>query len=213
MQILKEIRDKGPEADMLCTEGTNEIYQLLNKEIMSQTEEYLDVFDENNQPTGVSLPRRQIHAEGLWHRTVHIYLFRKGADGLEFLLHLRSKLKETSPGLWDTRFGGHIKAGQSVEEGVRDELQEEIGLDTSQIQLIEGEWKKRDNFPNREYTKFYFLEYNDSLDNLKFNDGEVDEVKWMNVEAIKEDMRKTPEAYSASLSGFEKISNYIASRI
>jgi hypothetical protein len=46
-------------------------------------EEYLDVFDENNQPTGVVLPRRQVHAEGLWHRTVHIYLFRKGADGLK----------------------------------------------------------------------------------------------------------------------------------
>lgn len=176
---------------------------------MSQTKEYLDVFDKNNQPTGVALPRRQVHAEGLWHRTVHIYLFRKGADGLEFLLHLRSKLKETAPGCWDTRFGGHIKAGQSVEEGVRDELQEEIGLDTSQIQLIEGEWQKRDSLLNREYTKIYFLEYNDSLENLKFNDGEVDEVKWMDVETIKEDMRNVPETYSASLSGFEKISNYL----
>ncbi|MBP9728107.1 MAG: NUDIX domain-containing protein [Candidatus Moranbacteria bacterium] len=180
---------------------------------MPQTEEYLDVFDENNQPTGVALSRGQVHAEALWHRTVHIYLFRRGADGLEFLLHLRSKLKETSPGLWDTRFGGHIKAGQSVEEGVRDELQEEIGLDTSQIQLIEGEWQKRDNFPNREYTKFYFLEYNDSLENLKFNDGEVDEVKWMNVDTIRENIRNTPEMYSASLEGFEKISNYIESRV
>ncbi len=180
---------------------------------MPQTEENLDVFDENNQPTGVALPRRQIHAEGLWHRTVHIYLFRKGADGLEFLLNLRSKLNETMPGCWNTRFGGHIKAGQSVEEGVRDELQEEVGLDTGNLNLIEGEWQKRDFPPNREYTKVYFLEYTDSLENLKFNDGEVDEVKWMTVEAIKEDIRKTPEAYSASLSGFEKISNYIASRM
>lgn len=82
-----------------------------------QSEEYLDVFDENNQPTGEILSRRQVHEEGLWRRTVHIYLFRKGATGLEFLLHLRSKLKESSPGLWDTRFGGHIKAGATVEGG------------------------------------------------------------------------------------------------
>ena len=136
---------------------------------MSQTEEYLDVIDENNQPTGVVLPRRQVHAEGLWHRTVHVYLFRKGANGLEFLLHLRSKLKETSPGLWDTRFGGHIKAGQSVEDGVRDELQEEIGLDTSRIQLIEGEWQKRDFPPNREYTKVYFLESERLRKNFKLS--------------------------------------------
>lgn len=180
---------------------------------MSQTEEYLDVFDENNQPTGEVLPRKQVHAEGFWHRTVHIYLFRKGADGLEFLLHLRSKLKESAPGLWDTRFGGHIKAGQTVEEGVRDELQEEIGLDTSQIQLIAGEWQKRDYPPNREYTQVYFLEYNNDLGKLKFNDGEVEEVKWMTHQAIKESMQLNPEQWAASLEGFEHIATSLKSRI
>ena len=180
---------------------------------MSQTEEYLDVFDEQNQPTGVALPRSQVHAEGLWHRTVHIYLYRQGTLGLEFLLHLRSMQKETGPGRWDTRFGGHIKAGQSVEEGVRDELHEEIGLDASRINLVEGEWDRRDNPPNREYTKIYFLEFNDSLDTLKFNDGEVDDVKWATVEEIKSGMRANPDHYSARLDGFEKVVEYLGANI
>lgn len=181
--------------------------------MQQNTEELLDVLDENNQSTGVVLPRKQVHAEGLWHRTVHIYLFRKSVTGLEFLLHLRSKLKETAPGLWDTRFGGYIKAGQSMEEGVRDELQEEIGLDAKKLNLFGGEWQKRDFPPNREYTQIYFLEYDDSLENLKFNDGEVDEVKWMSADDIKESMRNNPDIWSASLEGFEKISEYLVTRI
>jgi isopentenyldiphosphate isomerase len=176
---------------------------------MSQAEEYLDVFDENNQPTGVALPRGQVHAEGLWHRTVHIYLFRQRIEGLEFLLHLRSMKKESAPGCWDTRFGGHVKAGQTMEEGVRDELVEEIGLDVSRLKIFGGEWHKRDNPPNREYTQIYFLEFNDSLDTLKFNDGEVDDVKWATVEEIKSGMRANPDQYSARLDGFEKVVEYL----
>lgn len=108
---------------------------------------------------------------------------------------------------------GISKLARLSRGGVRDELQEEIGLDVTKLSLIEGEWQKRDYPPNREHTKVYFLNFNESLGNLKFNDGEVDEVKWMRVDGIKEAMKNDPAAWSASFDGFKKVSEYLESRI
>src|SRR4030042_5950600 len=93
--------------------------------------EYLDVVDKNNNPTSEKRVRSEIHSQGIWHRTAHIYLFREHKDNVEFLVHLRSEKKDLNPSKWDTRFGGHLKAGQSVEDAVVSELKDEIGLDVN----------------------------------------------------------------------------------
>jgi isopentenyldiphosphate isomerase len=177
------------------------------------SEEFLDIVDENNNLTGESAPRSKVHAEGLWHRTVHIYLFRKNNGGIDFLTHLRSPLKDLWPNTWDTRFGGHLKSGMDLAEGVASEMKEETGLVINAADLLEGMWRKSDEFPNREFSRTYYLEYNDSLDNLKFDDGEVQKVKWMNSEEIKKSIADNSDGWSASLDGFVEISDYLMQKI
>ncbi len=176
-------------------------------------EELLDIVDENNKLIGQSAPRSQIHAEGIWHRTVHIYLFRKIKDQLEFLVHLRSTSKDLYPNCWDTRFGGHIKAGYEIEAGAKSELKEEIGLNIDNYELLLGQWVKLNDYPNCEFTKNYFLEYPGSVSDLKFNDGEVQEVGWMDIEEIKKSMTKDSQNWAASLSGFVEISNFLLNKL
>ena len=176
-------------------------------------EEFLDIIDENNNLTGESAPRSQIHAEGIWHRTVHIFVFRKKDEQVEFLIHLRSHLKDQNPNKWATSFGGHIKAGSDVEEGVKSELQEEIGLDVDFKKLIGGYWRKRDKITNREFTKTYYLGYDGRLEDLIFNDGEVQEVGWMSFRDIKDSMRKNPERWAGKGTSFEKIYDYLFKKI
>lgn len=93
--------------------------------------EYLDIVDENNNPTGKKRLRSEVHTLGLWHRTVHIYFFRERNGGIEFLVHLRAKNKDLNPNKWDTRFGGHIRAGEKLEDTVIKEVHEELGLQIS----------------------------------------------------------------------------------
>jgi len=170
-------------------------------------EELLDIVTENNEPTGESALRSKIHAEGIWHRTVHIYLFRKNNSEVEFLVHLRSPYKDLRPNCWDTRFGGHIKSGLTLEDGVKAELEEEIGLNADGYRLIEGDWRKRNKMPNREFSKTYFFKYPGNISDLKFNDGEVQEVKWMTIQQIKDAMIKNSEEWSGNIKGFTEISN------
>lgn len=169
-------------------------------------EELLDIIDENNNPTGEAQPRSVVHAQGLWHRTAHIYIFRKTSNNdVEFLVHLRSASKDLAPNRWDLRFGGHIKAGQDISQTVHQEIRDEIGLDIKLENLIEGMWRKRNKYPNNEFTKVFYLNFVGNTDELKFNDNEVQRVKWMSKGDIQESMKKEPEIWSGGLSGFEEI--------
>src|SRR3989338_1296834 len=113
-------------------------------------EEYFDIVDENNQQTGEKRLRFEAHTLGLWHRTVHIYFFRQKDNQIEFLVHLRSKYKDLHPNCWDTRFGGHLKSGETIEKTVINEIKEELGLEIDLNSLIKGSVHKRDKKTNRE---------------------------------------------------------------
>src|SRR3989344_1990339 len=141
-------------------------------------EEYFDIVDENGVSTGNKALRSVAHTQGLWHRTVHVYVFRKKYKEIELLVHLRSKSKDLKPNTWDTRFGGHLKSGDSIEQALENELHEEIGLDVRNLPIIPGPIYKRNNFPNNEFTSVYFANFSGDINILKFTDNEVQEIKW-----------------------------------
>ncbi len=156
-------------------------------------EELLDTFDENNEATGISRMRKHVHADGDWHRTAHIYVINK--DG-QYLVHLRSSHKDHSPDCWSARFGGHVISGMSYEQGAVNELREEIGLDISPDDLIEGFVYRYENGLNREHPKVFFYRYDGDLKTLSFTDDEVVKVRWLTAEAIERGMIEDPNSWS-----------------
>ena len=46
-------------------------------------EEIFDIVDENGLPTGETVTRSQAHAEGIRHRTAHIWVVREHGDKTE----------------------------------------------------------------------------------------------------------------------------------
>lgn len=175
--------------------------------------EYLDIVDENNNLTGEKRLRSDVHAQGLWHRTVHIYLFKVVNDDIYFLVHLRAKNKDLYPDCWDTRFGGHIKSGGSIEDGIRNELIEEVGLVLNQDNLVKGEVYKRDHYPNREFTHSFYYSFTGDINTLKFNDGEVQEIKWMKVSNILESMGKDLNIWAGGKSGLNQVWDVLRSKL
>jgi len=168
-------------------------------------EEYFDIVDEENRQTGEQRSRSDAHSKGLWHRTVHIYVFREKDGMLQFLVHLRSKTKDQHPNQWDTRFGGHLKAGETVAQAVAGELKDEIGITVNLKNLIKGSVHKQDIGTNKEFAYTYYYQYSDDMSNLTFNDGEVQRVQLMSESAILRSMSENSEYWVTMPKDFEEI--------
>lgn len=177
------------------------------------SEKLVDVVNQNNVLVGQAVPLVEAHTKGYWHRTVHVYVYRRRGDTVEFLTHLRSKEKRFNPNLWDTRFGSHIPAGGDIKSTIESGVRKEFGVQVATHALIVGELRKRDNFPNREFTHICFFELDDDVNSLKLNAREVQEVRWRTIDEIRESMQITPEIWSSGLNRFNEVSEYLLQKI
>lgn len=87
-------------------------------------------------PTGnfvETLPRTEVHERGLWHQTFHCLVIRPSFGTV--LLQERSPSKSSFGGLLDLSVTGHLEAGETPRDGIR-ELREELGIDASVDQLV-----------------------------------------------------------------------------
>ncbi|WP_426354962.1 NUDIX hydrolase [Exiguobacterium sp. R-39] len=69
--------------------------------------------------------RETVHRDGLWHETFHCFVI--DLDKGHVLLQQRAKQKKDFPDLIDITAAGHLLAGETPRDGIR-ELKEEIGL-------------------------------------------------------------------------------------
>lgn len=87
-------------------------------------DELVEVVDPDGRVLRV-VPRRQMRAERLRHRTVFVAVV--SSDG-RLLVHQRSTAKDVWPGWWDLAVGGVVAAGEDWDEAAARELAEEIGV-------------------------------------------------------------------------------------
>lgn len=97
-------------------------------------EELFDVVDEQDQVTGRQV-RREVHAQGLRHRAVHLLVVNTAGD---IFLQKRSKTKDLFPGIWDSSAAGHVGAGEDYDGTALRELEEELGLKVAEGRGIEA---------------------------------------------------------------------------
>lgn len=91
--------------------------------------EFITVVDHRRKKIGLK-SRADVHRDGDWHETFHCWMM----DRERILLQLRSAIKSDFPDLFDITAAGHLAAGETIRDGVR-EIQEELGLELTLDQL------------------------------------------------------------------------------
>lgn len=157
------------------------------KEIPQKGSEIFDVVDENDQVVSQAT-RAEIHAQGLRHRAVHIFVFNKRKD---LLLQLRSMLKDNHPGVWDSSAAGHLDTGEDYAACAVRELQEELGI--AKETIVEVGKLPPSPATGWEFVTLYAAQYQGSL---RFPCSEIDAVQWFPLPVIEEWVENRPSDFA-----------------
>lgn len=152
--------------------------------------ELLDIVDENGIPTGKTIDRKTAHAQGIRHRTAHVWIVRRRAGRLQILLQKRSDDKDSFPGCYDISSAGHIPAGVDFISSAIRELQEELGCSAEEEQFIRCGQRTivydqifhGKPFHDRQVSNIYALWMDKEPEEFVLQKEEVSEVRWFDFE-------------------------------
>jgi isopentenyldiphosphate isomerase len=98
-------------------------------------DELFPIVDEDGNTIGEAF--RSVCHDGiskLLHPVVHLHLFNE--EGRLFL-QKRSLSKDVQPGKWDTSVGGHVAPGEKIEDALRREASEELGIEVGEVVFVD----------------------------------------------------------------------------
>ncbi len=179
--------------------------------------EYFDVIDESGAPTGQTVSREQAHAEGIPHRTAHIWILRKKDGRPQALLQKRSMEKDSFPGCLDTSSAGHIAAGDAPLESALRELKEELGITAAPEELefigtarilFERVFHGK-LFRDNELAFLHVLKRPVSEAEITVQKEELDGVEWHDLEEIRRAVETGDPAFCVPASGLAVIEQYL----
>lgn len=131
------------------------------------------MLDETGQPTGERKARSQVHQDGDWHRSIHIWVVN--ADG-QTLFQRRAPGKLIEAGKIDVSVGGHFGAGEGLAQVMR-EVEEELGFLPTPDELTRLDSRKTERFYDdaidREFQDVYALRRDAPLNTYQLDCAEV----------------------------------------
>ena len=166
---------------------------------MSESDELLDVVDENGEPTGETVGRDAAHRDGVRHRTAHVWLVRLGMLGqMQVLVQKRAADKDSFPGCWDVSSAGHVPAGQDWTTSALRELKEELGVEArpEDLQWLGVHPVEHDGvfhgkpFRNRQVSAVFVLRCDKRADEFAVQKSEIESVEWTDLDDCIEVVRK-----------------------
>jgi len=170
--------------------------------------EKLNVIDEQGNILSEEL-REKIHREGFLHREVHVWLFNKKG---EVLFQRRGIHKDTYPNLLDASAGGHVDIGEDYKSAVVRELNEEIGIEISPINLIflgdylSETYDEVTKNTNHALKEIYAYQFDGEIKDLKLAKGEVINLEFWSIERLSNLTEKERKEFCSTLLSKEYLS-------
>lgn len=160
-------------------------FELLRQKVKKKKfakEEWVPLVDEHGKVIGQA-PRSQVHnGSKLLHPVVHLHVINRGKA---ILLQKRPMDKLIQPGKWDTAVGGHISAGETLEQALKKEAFEEIGLTGFSAKL-----HKNYKWESEEEAEWIYMFTTFDYKNYKVHSEEVEEARFWTANQISKQIGK-----------------------
>ena len=154
-------------------------------------EENVILVNEKDEPIGL-MPKMEAHEKAVLHRAFSVFVLNSKN---EIMLQQRAHHKYHSPLLWTNTCCSHQREGETnIQAGSR-RLFEEMGLQTDLKELFHFIYKAPfDNGLTEHELDHVMIGYYNDEPNI--NIEEVEDWKWMPIEAVKSDIQNNPDLYT-----------------
>ena len=154
-------------------------------------EENVILVNEKDEPIGL-MPKMEAHEKAVLHRAFSVFVLNSKN---EIMLQQRAHHKYHSPLLWTNTCCSHQREGETnIEAGSR-RLFEEMGFKTDLKELFHFIYKAPfDNGLTEHELDHVMIGYYNDAPNI--NAEEVEDWKWMPIEAVKTDIQNHPDLYT-----------------
>lgn len=139
--------------------------------------ERVDLYDSNRLFLNKTMNRKDSPQSGEFFIVVHGLLINKFGD---ILIQQRVSSKTLWPNLWDVSCSGALVAGESSQEGLEREINEELGIN---IDLTNIPPTLTASFQYG-FSDYYVIECEKTIEELSFEPKEIQELKWVRPETI-----------------------------
>ncbi len=151
-------------------------------------DELFDIVSEDGNATGEVKRRADVHRDGDWHRSFHLWVVAGSSDGDDrVLFQRRSSGKDTWPNHLDVAVGGHFRAGESIADVIR-EIDEEIGIQPDLSSLVYAGRRRtvsiRPDWHDRELQEVYFLAFLDHFPVFMPNSTEIESLVHISIDDL-----------------------------
>lgn len=113
----------------------------------------------------------------------------------ELLISLRGFSKKNNPGKWSAAVAGTIDEGESYDENIYKEAQEELGITWYTFQ----KWEKlRAKWKHNYFCQWYFLVADLKIDELVLEYPQVELARWFSPDEIRNILEHSPEIFTSN---------------
>jgi len=160
--------------------------------MVSDKEELLKVYDENNEYLGYKEIRSVVHKKRLYHREVALWVV--DIENNSVLLQKRSKNKITGANKLGV-LAGHVVGDDSLIGTVRKEAIEELGIDVSNIRvhkLLDFQKKDKNNYCHIYH--YYIISYI-PINEIDVQEEELSRVMYFDYDFLKKCIKEKNEQF------------------
>lgn len=140
--------------------------------------ELFDLYDGKGEFLSTGHVRGQALPQGAYHKIVRIIVQHQDGD---FLLMQRSAHKESHPLKYELSAGGSVMKGEDFEEGALRELEEETGIQASQLHLLSDMIVKE---PSQCLENIYYCITAIDKQAIRLQEGETQAFKWAKLDEL-----------------------------
>lgn len=126
----------------------------------------------------------------------------------EILLAQRSFDKNNDPGKWGPAVAGTVDEGESYEDNIYKEAEEELGIKDIEFELgPKTSTLERLGAKHLHFTQWFTVVIDKNIKDFKIQEDEVEQIKWFSKEEILRINKKNPEFFLTGVK--EKVKLFI----